>query len=67
MTNNCHLNVQQTPIFTGHLTASAWPTEQTAEFRLAVTWGGIALTVLAAGLVAFGMLRAHGEKSAPEI
>ncbi|GAA1483295.1 MFS transporter [Brachybacterium fresconis] len=54
-------------IFTGHLTASAWPTEQTAEFRLAVTWGGIALTVLAAGLVAFGMLRAHGEKSAPEI
>ncbi len=52
-------------IFTGHLTASAWSPDQSDEFRLAVTWGGIALTMLAAGLVAFGMLRAHHAQNSP--
>lgn len=48
-------------IFTGHLTSAVWTADQTAEFRLAVTWGGIALTALTAGLVAFGMFRARAQ------
>nr|WP_255356739.1 MFS transporter [Kibdelosporangium sp. MJ126-NF4] len=46
-------------IFTGNIATSAWSTHQTAEFRDAVSWAGLALTVLAAALVGWGIVRAR--------
>lgn len=46
-------------LFTGGLATSGWSTRQTAEFREAVTWAGLALTVLAAALVGWGIARAR--------
>jgi hypothetical protein len=48
-------------LFTGTI-AGTWTASQTGEFRLALTTAGIALTVIAAALVTFGMLRARGTK-----
>lgn len=45
--------------FTGDLATSSWSTHQTAEFRAAVTWAGLVLTVLAAALVGWGIARAR--------
>jgi hypothetical protein len=45
--------------FTGDLATSSWSTHQTTEFREAVTWAGLALTVLAAAMVGWGILRAR--------
>ncbi|WP_328493369.1 MFS transporter [Streptomyces sp. NBC_00414] len=43
--------------FTGDIAASDWSPHQTAEFREAVTWAGLALTALAAALVGWGISR----------
>jgi MFS family permease len=43
-------------LFTGNI-ASNWSTQQTAEFREAVTIAGLALTVVAAALVGWGIVR----------
>lgn len=45
-------------LFTGDIATSRWSTYQTTEFRDAVTWAGLALTVLAAALVGWGIIRA---------
>ncbi|MEU0072971.1 MFS transporter [Streptomyces sp. NPDC006332] len=45
--------------FTGDIATSHWSPHQTSEFREAVTWAGLALTVLAAGLVGWGIVRAR--------
>ncbi|PSM37557.1 MFS transporter [Streptomyces dioscori] len=45
--------------FTGDISTSEWSAHQTAEFREAVTWAGLALTVLAATLVGWGIGRAR--------
>lgn len=44
-------------LFTGHLATSNWSTQQTAEFREAVTIAGLTLTVVAAALVGWGFAR----------
>ena len=41
----------------GSITAPGWTPQQAAQFEDAVTWGGGALTALAAGLVAYGFAR----------
>ncbi|MFF0160615.1 MFS transporter [Streptomyces sp. NPDC005263] len=46
-------------LFTGDIATSHWSAQQTSEFREAVTWAGLALTVLAAGLVGWGIIRAR--------
>jgi MFS family permease len=46
-------------LFTGALTTSRWSPQQTAEFRTAVTTAGLVLTVVAAALVGWGMLRSR--------
>jgi len=45
--------------FTGDIATSSWSTYQTTEFREAVTWAGLTLTVLAAALVGWGIIRAR--------
>ncbi len=44
-------------LFTGDVATSNWSAPQTAEFRQAVTIAGLALTVMAAALVGWGMVR----------
>jgi MFS family permease len=44
-------------LFTGNIATSNWSTQQTAEFREAVTIAGLALTVVAAALVGWGIVR----------
>ncbi|MFI2077808.1 MULTISPECIES: MFS transporter [Streptomyces] len=46
-------------LFTGDIATSSWSTDQTTEFREAVTLAGIVLTVLAAALVGWGIVRAR--------
>ncbi|MEC3980931.1 MFS transporter [Amycolatopsis sp. H20-H5] len=46
-------------LFTGDIATSNWSTRQTAEFREAVTVAGLALTVVAAALVGWGIARAR--------
>ncbi|GII33841.1 MFS transporter [Planotetraspora mira] len=46
-------------LFTGDIATSSWSTYQTTEFREAVTWAGLALTVLAAALGGWGIIRAR--------
>ncbi|WNV91955.1 MFS transporter [Umezawaea sp. Da 62-37] len=46
-------------VFTGDIATSHWSTDQTAEFHAAITWAGLALTVLAAALVGWGISRAR--------
>ncbi|MEV4709336.1 MFS transporter [Actinoplanes sp. NPDC049316] len=46
-------------LFTGDLATSQWSAEQTAQFREAVTIGGLALTVVAAALVGWGIARSR--------
>ncbi|MER6947494.1 MFS transporter [Nonomuraea sp. NPDC000554] len=46
-------------LFTGDIATSSWSTYQTTEFREAVTWAGLALTVVAAALVGWGIIRAR--------
>jgi MFS family permease len=44
-------------IFTGDIATSNWSTQQTTQFRDAVTIAGLTLTVVAATLVAWGIVR----------
>ena len=44
-------------VFTGNIAAANWTAGQTAEFGAAVTIAGLALTVVAAALVGWGILR----------
>ncbi|MFI5867341.1 hypothetical protein [Streptomyces sp. NPDC051546] len=44
-------------LFTGDIATSGWNPHQTAEFREATTWAGLALTGLAAALAAWGITR----------
>lgn len=46
-------------LFTGDVATSSWNTDQTAEFREAVTSADLALTVLAGALVGWGIIRAR--------
>jgi hypothetical protein len=46
-------------LFTGDIASSGWSAQQTAEFREAVTIASLALTVVAAALVAWGIVRAR--------
>lgn len=46
-------------LFTGSIAASPWSVQQTAEFREAITIAGVVLTVVAAALVGWGMVRAR--------
>jgi MFS family permease len=48
-------------LFTGNIATSNWSARQTAEFQEAVTIAGVALTVVAAALVGWGIVRSrHG-------
>jgi hypothetical protein len=49
-------------LFTGDIATSSWSTQQAAEFQEAVTIAGLALTVVAAALVGWGIIRA-GERA----
>jgi hypothetical protein len=44
-------------LFTGDIATSSWSAQQTAEFREAVRIAGLALTVVAAALVGWGIVR----------
>jgi hypothetical protein len=44
-------------LFTGNIASSQWSSEQTAEFGEAVTIAGLSLTVVAAALVGWGIVR----------
>ncbi|WP_304114028.1 MFS transporter [Mycolicibacterium bacteremicum] len=46
-------------LFTGSIATANWTAAQTVQFREAVTVAGLTLTVLAAALVAFGMVRSR--------
>ncbi|MGW1965452.1 MFS transporter [Streptomyces sp. NPDC001935] len=46
-------------LFTGDIATSHWSTHQTAQFRDAISWAGLALTLLTAGLVGWGITRAR--------
>jgi len=44
-------------LFAGDITASGWSAGQTREFRDAVSWAGVGLTVVAAALIGWGIAR----------
>ena len=44
-------------LLTGDIAASSWSSQQTAEFREAVTIAGLALTAVAGALVGWAILR----------
>jgi MFS family permease len=46
-------------LFTGTIAATHWTTQQTTEFREAVTLSGLTLTAVAAALVTWGIIRAR--------
>ncbi|AGZ42070.1 MFS transporter [Actinoplanes friuliensis] len=46
-------------LFTGDITRAGWTAQQTSEFRDSVTTAGLTLTLLAAALVAWGIVRAR--------
>ena len=50
-------------VFTGTITATDWTAAQTDQFRTAVAIAAATLTLLAALLVAFGILRARGGRT----
>jgi len=50
-------------LFTGNIAASSWNDHQTQEFRDAVTYAGVVLTVLTAALVRWGV--AHAPRTPP--
>ncbi|MFI5587989.1 MFS transporter [Amycolatopsis sp. NPDC051758] len=46
-------------LFTGDIATAHWSTQQTAEFRDAVTTAGVTLTAVAAALVGWGIVRSR--------
>ncbi|MFI5841189.1 MFS transporter [Catenuloplanes sp. NPDC051500] len=53
-------------LFTGSLTAPAWNTAQSTQFQDAVQIAGLTLTVVAAALVGFGILRSRQVPTDPQ-
>lgn len=53
-------------LFTGSLTASAWNPEQRTQFQDAAQIAGLTLTIVAAGLVGFGLLRSRQGSTTPQ-
>ncbi|MEU9132319.1 MFS transporter [Kitasatospora sp. NPDC048540] len=53
-------------LLSGGIATSAWDSDRVARFDQAVTWAGLTLTVLAAALVGWGMLRGRGSAAQPE-
>jgi len=49
-------------LFTGSIAAPDWTPHQSAEFQQSVTIGGLVLTIVAAALVGWGILRSHRAK-----
>jgi hypothetical protein len=47
-------------VFTGNIATSNWSAHQTAQFRESVTIAGLTLTVVAAALVGWGIVRTRG-------
>jgi MFS family permease len=47
-------------VFTGNIATSNWSAHQTAQFRESVTIAGLTLTVMAAALVGWGIVRTRG-------
>jgi hypothetical protein len=47
-------------LFTGDIATGTWSPAQTEQFRAAVTVAGVTLTVVAAALVTYGIVRAKG-------
>lgn len=57
-------------LFTGDIATSNWSAQQTAEFRDAITISGLVLTVVAAALVGWGIVRTRSvedDKASTEI
>ncbi|AMM22396.1 multidrug transporter [Frondihabitans sp. PAMC 28766] len=54
-----------TGLFVGDFAAGHWSTVQTGQFHAAVLVGGLALTAIAATLVAWGIVRARRSSPAP--
>jgi MFS family permease len=52
-------------LFTGDIATSHWSTRQTAEFQEAVTIAGLTLTVVAAALVGWGVVRSRRITNSP--
>jgi len=52
-------------LFIGDIATSSWSAQQTAEFREAVTIAGLAITVVAATLVGWGILRTPARSERP--
>ncbi len=51
-------------LFTGQIAASDWSSRQAREFGEAITIAALTLTVVAAGLVAFGIVRGRSTRTA---
>jgi hypothetical protein len=49
-------------IFPGALTAATWSARQTGDFRDAITYAGLALTLVSATLVGFGIVRGRAAR-----
>jgi MFS family permease len=54
-------------LFTGDIATSNWNTQQTAEFQQAVTIAGLVLTVVAAALVGWAILRTRRAGDSQEV
>src|ERR671936_2875977 len=52
-------------LFTGDIATSNWSAQQTAEFQAAVTLAGLVLTVMAAALVGWGIIRTRSAGKDP--
>ncbi|MDG4663301.1 MFS transporter [Mycobacterium sp. 236(2023)] len=48
-------------LFTGAVATAHWSSQQTSEFRASVTAAGLALTLIAAALVTFGIVRSRSQ------
>ena len=54
-------------LFTGDIAAPNWSAGQTTEFRGAVTLAALVLTVVAAALVGWGVVRTRGVATDPAV
>lgn len=54
-------------VFTGNIATANWSAHQSAQFREAVTIGGLALTAVAAALVGWGFVRSRRAADIPKL
>ncbi|CAN5516430.1 MFS transporter [soil metagenome] len=54
-------------VFTGNIATANWSAHQSAQFREAVTIGGLALTAVAAALVGWGFVRSRRAADTPRL